>query len=381
MDNADLPFKASNKRNETRQEKGKEIANTHDQIHRIDAYSYKVKSQSGNGEYDVVSTESGWICNCPDHTFRKLCCKHIHAVEFSLKVRDQVRKSVVIEPITTQVCQFCNSDKIVKNALRHNKYGNIQRYLCRSCNKRFSINLGFEKMKASSQTITNAMQLYFTGESLRNVAKFLRLQGINVSHVTIYRWIEKYTDLMQKYLEQITPQVSDTWRADEVWLKINGNKKYLFAMMDDETRYLIAQEVADTKHTHDVRNLFVKSREVAGKKPMTIITDGLHSYKEGYMKEYWTQHYPRTQHIHFASIKGSHNNNKMERMNGEIRDREKVMRGLKKSDTPILTGYQIFHNYIRPHEGLKGKTPADACGIKIEGNNKWITLIQNATNN
>jgi hypothetical protein len=55
------------------------------------------------------------------------------------------------------------------------------------------------------------------------------------------------------------------------------------------------------------------------------------------------------------------------RFNGEVRDREKVMRGLKRKDTPILTGYEIYHNYIRPHEGLNGKTPADARGIKIEG--------------
>ena len=46
----------------------------------------------------------------------------------------------------------------------------------------------------------------------------------------------------------------------------------------------------------------------------------------------------------------------MERLNGEVRDREKVMRGLKKVNTPILAGYQIYHNYMRPHEGLDGKT-------------------------
>jgi putative transposase len=69
----------------------------------------------------------------------------------------------------------------------------------------------------------------------------------------------------------------------------------------------------------------------------------------------------------------------MKRFNGEARDREKVMRGLKKVDTPILTGYQIYHNYVRPHEGLDGKTPAEACGIKIEGENKWVTVIQNAS--
>jgi len=45
----------------------------------------------------------------------------------------------------------------------------------------------------------------------------------------------------------------------------------------------------------------------------------------------------------------------MERLNGEIRDREKVMRGLKKPEKPIIPGYQIYHNYVRPHEALDGK--------------------------
>jgi hypothetical protein len=61
----------------------------------------------------------------------------------------------------------------------------------------------------------------------------------------------------------------------------------------------------------------------------------------------------------------------MERMNGEVRDREKVMRGLKRTDTAVLTGYQIYHNYFRPHEALNDKTPTEKCGVIIEGENKW----------
>lgn len=69
-------------------------------------------------------------------------------------------------------------------------------------------------------------------------------------------------------------------------------------------------------------------------------------------------------------------------MNGEIRDREKTMRSLKKVDTPILKGLQIYHNYIRGHHGLQEKmTRAEKAGIKIEGNDKWLTIIQNASNN
>jgi hypothetical protein len=54
------------------------------------------------------------------------------------------------------------------------------------------------------------------------------------------------------------------------------------------------------------------------------------------------------------------------------------MRSLKTVDTPILKGLQIYHNFMRPHEGLGGATPAEKAGIKVDGQNKWITLIQNA---
>jgi len=68
----------------------------------------------------------------------------------------------------------------------------------------------------------------------------------------------------------------------------------------------------------------------------------------------------------------------MERQNGEVRDREKVMRGVKKANSPAIKGFQIYHNFFRPHMGLKGKTPAKAAGIRIEGENPWVTVIQNA---
>jgi len=54
------------------------------------------------------------------------------------------------------------------------------------------------------------------------------------------------------------------------------------------------------------------------------------------------------------------------------------MRGLEKKDTPILKGEQIYHNFIRPHMALKGKTPAEVAGIQVKGRDKWLTLIQNA---
>jgi len=227
--------------------------------------------------------------------------------------------------------------------------------------------------------ITSALQLYFTGESFRNVQKFLKLQGVKITHVAVYNWIKKYVKLIQTYLARIIPNVSNVWRTDELYLKVKSNMKYLYALMDDETRFWIAQQVADTKNTANVQPLFKEAKQIAGKRPNTLISDGAPNFADAFKKEFFTINNPRTRHIAHIRLQGDHNNNKMERMNGEVRDREKVMRGLKRADTPVLTGYQIYHNYFRPHMALNGKTPADKCGIIIEGQDKWKTVIENAT--
>ena len=155
-----------------REQRGSEIVHKKEnQVNRIEENFYTVKSQSGNGEYAVCQVDHEWVCECPDYKFRNVKCKHIFAVEFSIALRQAVDK-VRIEPIVSlQVCQICESRNVVKDGLRHNKHGDIQVYLCRDCEKHFTINLGFEKMKSTPQIITSALQLYFSGTSLRNVAE------------------------------------------------------------------------------------------------------------------------------------------------------------------------------------------------------------------
>jgi putative transposase len=61
-----------------------------------------------------------------------------------------------------------------------------------------------------------------------------------MSHVVVYKWIKKYVTLMQSYLEKIQPKVREAWMTDELFVKIKGNMKYVYAAMDDETRFWIA---------------------------------------------------------------------------------------------------------------------------------------------
>jgi len=112
------------------------------------------------------------------------------------------------------------------------------------------------------------------------------------------------------------------------------------------------------------------------------VHDGLPSYNEAFQKEFYTLKNPRTMNIRSVSVRNEGLNSKVERLNGSVRDREVVMRGMdhKESAQTLMEALRIYHNYIRTHQGLDGRTPAEASGIKIEGgDNKWMTLVKNAS--
>src|SRR5271157_3370392 len=224
----------------TREERGQTIAQHTNSVHRVEGNFYTVQSQNGNGEYAVSMVDKEWICECPDNKYRHVKCKHIFAVEFSQKMNAHVKKNIVLQEVEIHNCIYCHTTHIKKFGLRHNKAGDIQRFMCLDCGKSYSVNIGFERMKHNPKAITSAMQLYFSGESLRNTMDSLMLLGVEVSYRTILNWIKKYVGLMKNYAETIKPNVGDTWRADEIWIKFKGDMKYLFAMMDDETRLWIA---------------------------------------------------------------------------------------------------------------------------------------------
>ena len=188
----------------------------------------------------------------------------------------------------------------------------------------------------------------------------------------------KYVEMIAKYADTVVPQLSGKWNVDEMKLRCKGDWVWLWNVMDKETRFLLASTISKKREIADARRTFRVAKQRAKSKPMTVTTDGLQSYQDAFNKEFFTLRNPRTKHIRSAGIRATRrNNNNVERLNGTVRERNKTMRGLKKEDTPLTRGFQIYYNFIKPHQSLNGKTPAQKAGIEIGSeDNKWLQLIK-----
>lgn len=117
------------------------------------------------------------------------------------------------------------------------------------------------------------------------------------------------------------------------------------------------------------------------KRLIVFVSDKFGNYKTAWAKLFSTV----SKMNHGVPIKAKaaglkYNNNPIERENGNIKDRIKVMRGGFGSfggAEAFLNMRRTIHNFVNPHQGLKGKTPAETAGIKLQlERNKLLGLIQ-----
>ena len=359
----------------------------HNKVEMLNDSTFRVFSQSGQGSYVVVRKGLNWVCECADFEFNRVICKHIYAVEqYSKRLRRAVPSDVerfeeLCEP--ELVCKYCGSQNLIKRGVRKNKSGNAQRFSCKDCGKRFVVNVGFEKMKATPQVVTVALDLYFKGISYRKIVDHLKqFYGVEVTHVAIIKWVRKYIKKLKKYVESLVPDVSGIWHSDEMTVNINGELQWIWNVMDNETRFWLASRITEQRFTEDARTVLAEARNIAKVRPLAVVTDGLRAYQQAITKEFFTLKKPRTEHIRVPNIRNRSNNNMVERLNGTVRERNKVMRGLKDKETAstVMDGQRIYYNFIRPHMALNGKTPAETAGVAKLQQNKWSDLIRKSTN-
>jgi transposase-like protein/DNA-directed RNA polymerase subunit M/transcription elongation factor TFIIS len=365
---------------EARQVRAWEMLSNGNEIKRINENAYRIKSQSGNGSYLVVREGVDWTCECPDFVNRQVACKHIYCVFFSLNFRQEVTSknlnlALEITSPDREQCSVCGSTQIHKWGWRYRKDGSrVQRFKCMSCSHRWNAKAeGFEGMRANPHAITVALDLYFKGVSLRKIVDHLKqFERVNVSFVAVYKWVQKYVALMRDYVDTLHPELSRVFHADETKVNIRGQWVWLWHLMDGDTRFLLANHVSQGRTVADAREAFREAKAVAKTDARVLLTDGLESYKQAAQREF-----PDAVHVAGIGIQGRINNNRMERYHSTFKERSKVMRAIKKPDSPFIDGQRIYYNYLRPHTALEGKTPAEAAGIRLElDENRWESLIR-----
>lgn len=345
--------------------------------------SFAVPSQTGSNIYEVRLLGQTWACSCPDFEFRHIeACKHIFAVKMyvaaSVYLKEEPKPKVFAEDAIP--CDNCGSIRTMK----YGKYGTKQMYFCKDCNRKFRESSLLKKAKFTPELITLTLDLYFSGLSLRKVSRNVSDHfSVDINYSTIYTWIKRYVPMISEYVNTLSPELSNTWHADELFVKMRGGvfiKKMrglgvIWNVMDRQTRFLIASKLTETRDVHSALAAFEEAvRNAHGKTPERVYTDSLRAYIDGIGKNI-----PNAEHIRSCGVNLPHrNNNRIERMNGTLRERTKVQRGLKTVNTPIAEGMRIQYNFIKPHEALEGKTPAEASGIKTEGVNKWLSLMRSA---
>ena len=127
--------------------------------------------------------------------------------------------------------------------------------------------------------------------------------------------------------------MSGVYHIDEMMVHVRkehhekGHYQWLWNMMDNTTKFWISSKVSQRREVEDARAVFQDAKRKTPK-PIAIVHDGLHSYNEAYWKEYYEMEGKRVQNIRSVSVRHQGLNQTVERLNGIIRDREKVMRGM-----------------------------------------------------
>jgi len=266
-------------------------------------------------------------------------------------------------------CKYCKSENVIK----YGKYGCVQLYFCKACDSKFKDNDYLFHMKTPANQVTSALNMYYEGMSIKAIRRNLYQEHGNMpSTATIYWWIMKYTQYATDSIKDYKPkEIGDSWVADETVVEIDGKNIWLFDIIDEKTRYLLATRLTRSRTTQDAQMLIDRAIKTAGKEPKTVTTDKLASYLDvRYGKD--------AEHRQGGIARVEDNTQKIERFHETLKQRTKTMRGLKNLESAhdFLNGWLVHYNYLRPHTALDDKTPAEVAGIDFPYKN-WADIIRN----
>ncbi|MET8538699.1 IS6 family transposase [Streptomyces sp. NPDC005065] len=223
--------------------------------------------------------------------------------------------------------------------------------------------VSYKGFRFPAEVISHAVWLYHRFPlSFREVEELLLVRGVVVSHETIRQWCDQFGPQYAAGLRRRRPQAGDKWHLDEVFIKVNGGRQYLWRAVDQDGNVLdiLVQSKRDAKAAKRfMAKLMKKQRRV----PRVLVTDKLRSYG--------VAHRELMSSVEHRSHKGL--NNRAENSHQPTRQRERAMKYFRSPDAAqkFLAVFSQISPHFRPRRHLM-----TAPGYRAEMRHRFTTWNQ-----
>jgi transposase-like protein len=201
----------------------------------------------------------------------------------------------------------------------------------------------FKGFRFPPEIIVLALRWYLRyGLSYRDVEELLAERGIEVDHVTIYRWVQRFTPLLADAAGPCRHSVGDRWFVDETYVKVAGRWRYVYRAIDQYGQ-IIDVFVSARRDTRAAFRFFATALRAHGE-PVEVVTDRAPALRAAIDELVPAAFHNTAQYA----------NNRVECDHGRLKARLRPMRGLKRDHTArvIVRGHALMQNIRRGHYEL-----------------------------
>ena len=184
--------------------------------------------------------------------------------------------------------------------------------------------------------------------ALRDAEELLAERGVEVDHVSVYRWVQRFMPLVADAARPCRHAVGDRWQVDETYVKVAGQWRYVYRAID-QTGQVIDVFVSWQRDANAARRFFQQAMGATKVAPIEVATDKAPVYP-GVLEELPAAWHRSDQYA----------NNRVEADHGRLRARLRPMRGLKqdRNTRGIIAGHAFVQNVRCGHYELGVEEPA-----------------------
>jgi transposase, IS6 family len=176
------------------------------------------------------------------------------------------------------------------------------------------------------------------GLSYRDVEELLTERGLEVDHVSIYRWVQRFTPLLAEAARPRRHAVGDRWLVDETYVRVAGRWRHVYRAVD-QFGQVIDVFVSPHRDARAARRFFERAIGTTTVTPVEVVTDRAATYPI-VLEELAPAAWRRTER---------YANNRVECDHGRLKARLRPMRGLRqdRNATVIIAGHAFVQNVRR----------------------------------